>query len=196
MSRRRTLRPDEQEIWHLVARTARPLHAQGYLPETSPILGPIENAPVITQRPLPKFHIGQKAQALGPTAKIAPTFAEHLASAPLRMDAKTHAKMTRGKLSPQAKIDLHGMTMDQAHPALTSFILSAHGAALRLVLVITGKGKSREGHGPIPQSMGVLRQQVPRWLHMPPLSGVVLQVSEAHATHGGGGALYVYLRRR
>lgn len=195
MSRRRTLRPDEQEIWHLVARTARPLHGQGYLPEPMAFAAPIENAPEFTQRPLPKFHIGQKAQALGPTAKIAPTFADHLASAPLRMDAKTHAKMTRGKLSPQAKIDLHGMTLDQAHPALTSFILSAHSGGLRLVLVITGKGKSRPDHGPIPQTKGILRQQVPRWLHMPPLLGAVLQVSEAHATHGGGGALYVYLRR-
>jgi DNA-nicking Smr family endonuclease len=196
MSRRRTLRPDEQEIWHAVARTARPLHPQGYLPEPSSIASHIENAPVSIQSPLPKFHIGQKAQAAGPTAKIAPIFADHLASAPLRMDAKTHAKMTRGKMSPQAKIDLHGMTLDQAHPALMSFIFSAHSGGLRLVLVITGKGKSRPDHGPIPQTMGILRGQVPRWLHMPPLSGVVLQVTEAHVTHGGGGALYVYLRRQ
>jgi DNA-nicking Smr family endonuclease len=142
------------------------------------------------------FQLGQKAQITSPSAKISPTFADRLAAAPLRMDAKTHGKMTRGKLAPEARIDLHGMTMDQAHPALMSFILSAQNAAMRLVLVITGKGKARADHGPIPQSMGVLRQQVPRWLHMPPLSGVVLQVTEAHATHGGGGALYVYLRRR
>jgi DNA-nicking Smr family endonuclease len=30
---------------------------------------------------------------------------------------------------------------------------------------------------------------------MPPLAAVVQQVAPAHARHGGGGALYVYLRR-
>jgi DNA-nicking Smr family endonuclease len=195
MSRRRTLRPEEQEIWHSVARTARPLHGRDYMPDPGPIAVQIETVPM-AQRSLPMFQLGQKAQITSPSAKISPTFADRLAAAPLRMDAKTHGKMTRGKLAPEARIDLHGMTMDQAHPALMSFILSAHNAAMRLVLVITGKGKARADHGPIPQSMGVLRQQVPRWLHMPPLSGVVLQVTEAHATHGGGGALYVYLRRR
>jgi len=41
-----------------------------------------------------------------------------------------------------------------------------------------------------------LRHQVPLWLRQAPLAPAVLQVSEAHLRHGGGGALYVYLRRR
>jgi DNA-nicking Smr family endonuclease len=32
-------------------------------------------------------------------------------------------------------------------------------------------------------------------LAMPPLSTAVLQVTQAHLRHGGGGAYYVYLRR-
>jgi DNA-nicking Smr family endonuclease len=36
---------------------------------------------------------------------------------------------------------------------------------------------------------------VPQWLRMAPLSALVLQISEAHLKHGGGGAYYVYLRR-
>ena len=42
---------------------------------------------------------------------------------------------------------------------------------------------------------GVLRHQVPQWLSMPPLSALVLQITQAHVSHGGGGAYYVYLRR-
>jgi DNA-nicking Smr family endonuclease len=36
---------------------------------------------------------------------------------------------------------------------------------------------------------------VPHWLSVPPLSGLVLQITPAHQSHGGGGAYYVYLRR-
>jgi DNA-nicking Smr family endonuclease len=192
MSRRRHLRPEEQEIWNTVARTATPMHQrQVFTPQPDAVPAPeftppFETAAVLPK--LPKFNIGQ-------AAKPAPNdFAAK--TPPLRMDAKKHAKMTRGKLAPEARIDLHGMTVAQAHPALTSFILNAYGAGMRLVLVITGKGKTKADHGPIPQRMGVLRQQVPNWLDMPPLSSAILQVTEAHATHGGGGALYVYLRRR
>lgn len=96
---------------------------------------------------------------------------------------------------PEAKIDLHGMTMSQAHPALVNFVMRNHGRGARLVLVITGKGKSADEGGPIPVRHGVLKHQVPQWLALPPLRGVVLQVTQAHQKHGGGGAYYVYLRR-
>ena len=112
------------------------------------------------------------------------------------MDAKAFGKLKRGKLVPEARIDLHGMTLDQAHPALTGFILSCYGRGLRLVLVITGKGQSADPYRAGPVRRGVLKQQVPHWLTMAPLSSAVLQVSEAHLRHGGGGAYYVYLRKR
>ncbi|HKL64840.1 MAG TPA: Smr/MutS family protein, partial [Roseovarius sp.] len=76
------------------------------------------------------------------------------------------------------------------------FMLRAHGADKRLVLVVTGKGKDRDDGGPIPVRNGVLRHNVPQWLRAAPLGPLVLQVTEAHARHGGGGAYYVYLRRR
>jgi DNA-nicking Smr family endonuclease len=107
------------------------------------------------------------------------------------MDAKLHGKMVRGKLLPEARIDLHGMTLAEAHPELIRFVLNAQSAGMRLVLVITGKGKRGEDHGPIPQRMGALRHQVPHWLRLPPLGQAVLQLK-----HGGSGAYYVYLRRR
>lgn len=141
------------------------------------------------------FHPGEKHR-IPERRELAPTLPELLGQAPLRMDAGTHAKMTRGKLQPEARIDLHGLTLSEAHPELIRFILNAHAAGLRLVLVITGKGKRRDDHGPIPQRTGALRHQVPHWLHLPPLGPAVLQVTESHLKHGGSGAYYVYLRRR
>lgn len=193
MARRRTLHPEEQELWRSVARTAKPMHRQTMLPSEPPKAPNPAPAPV--QPPLPDFRLGEGAK-MQTAAHLAPSISDRLKAAPLRMDAKTHGKMTRGKLKPEARIDLHGMTLDQAHPALNGFIHRAFATGLRLVLVITGKGgKSRADDGPIPQKTGVLRRQVPQWLHQSPLSHMVLQVTEAHISHGGGGALYVYLRR-
>jgi DNA-nicking Smr family endonuclease len=127
---------------------------------------------------------------------LMPSLPDQLRGAPVQMDQKAFGKMKRGKLTPEGRIDLHGMTLDRAHPVLTRFILSAHKSGKRLVLVITGKGKQRDEGGPIPVRHGVLRHQVPQWLGMAPLSSAVLQVTQAHISHGGGGAYYVYLRRQ
>lgn len=197
MSRRRTLRPEELEIWHAVARTAKPMHptAQNFLkPDAKP---PVEFSPMPAPATpqLSPFRLGEKARV-----KIAhdllPSISGGLSAAPLQMDSKTHGRMTRGKLAPEARIDLHGMTLAEAHPELIRFVMNAQTAGLRLVLVITGKGKRGHDTGPIPQRMGALRHQVPQWLRLAPLGPAVLQVTEAHLRHGGSGAYYVYLRRR
>lgn len=194
MRRRRTLSPEEADLWRTVARTARPMHDQKVHLADPPT--PPDPPPMAHAKPrLSPFLLGEKYRK--PEKRdLVPTLPQLVAQAPLRMDANTHAKMTRGKLQPEARIDLHGMTLAEAHPELIHFILNAQSQGLRLVLVITGKGKRRDDTGPIPQRMGALRHQVPHWLHMPPLGPAVLQVTEAHLKHGGGGAYYVYLRRR
>ncbi|MEM7075969.1 MAG: Smr/MutS family protein [Pseudomonadota bacterium] len=112
------------------------------------------------------------------------------------MDKKTFGKLKRGKVVPEARIDLHGMTLAQAQPALIGFTMRGHADGKRLLLVITGKGRAGQDDGPIPERRGLLRHAVPQWLAMPPLSSLVLQISEAHARHGGSGAFYVYLSRK
>lgn len=186
MSRRRHLRPEEEELWQAVARTAKPLKPAKarVLAEPKPVLTPPPESPA----PLPTFRLGEHAHGRDTGISLP-------APAPLRMDAKAFSRMTKGKLTPEARIDLHGMTLAEAHPALIGFILRAQAAGCRLVLVITGKGRPGPDDGPIPRRPGVLRHQVPLWLRQAPLGAVVQQVAEAHVRHGGGGALYVYLRR-
>lgn len=197
MARRpRGLRPEEEDLWHRVARSATPLHPARPKPE-HPLTPPAPKPgqpPKPDPAPLPVFRIGQSAS---PTpGGAAPSRAEGLAAAPVRMDRKAFVRLSRGKLAPEARIDLHGMTLAEAHPELIRFILGSHGAGRRLVLVITGKGRDGDGEGPLfPQRRGILRRQVPQWLNTPPLGGIVLQVAQAHRRHGGEGAFYVYLRR-
>ena len=111
------------------------------------------------------------------------------------MDRKTHRRLTAGKVRPEARIDLHGMTTAHAHTALTSFILSARARGLRTVLVITGKGRRDLSDDPVPRPHGILRHEVPRWLSLAPLASSVLQIVPAHRRHGGDGAYYVHLAR-
>jgi DNA-nicking Smr family endonuclease len=111
------------------------------------------------------------------------------------MDRRRFDKLRRGRLEPEARLDLHGMTSEHAHAALTGFILDAHARDLRLVLVITGKGRADETAFQ-PRRHGILRHSLPHWLAAPPLGSRILEVASAHQRHGGAGAYYVYLRRR
>jgi len=96
-------------------------------------------------------------------------------------------RVARGKEKIDARLDLHGLTQSEAHGDLLRFLRNAHARDARLVLVITGKGR-----GPEP---GVLRCQVPQWLGLPEFRALVIGFEDAHATHGGEGALYVRVRR-
>lgn len=196
MSRRkpRSLTPQERDLWEKVADTTkarRPESAKSLTPQD--LFQP--KAPSVEPARLQPFKIGSKSRDPGARSVLTPSISEALGRAPVQMDAKAFRKMKQGKLTPEARIDLHGMTLDRAHPALINFILGAQAQGKRLVLVITGKGKVKDQNGPIPMPVGVLRHQVPQWLSQPPLRGVVMQVSQASATHGGGGAYYVYIRR-
>lgn len=191
----RGLRPEEADLWDKIARRTRPLK-EGARKPTATKPKPLEPQPVKPATVLRPFTIGSASSAVPPGPDLQPTIREMLATAPISMDQKAHRKLQRGKLRPEARIDLHGMTLANAHPALIRFISESHAAEKRLVLVITGKGKDRDPGGPIPVRPGVLRHQVPNWLSAPPLRAMVLQVTQAHIRHGGEGALYVYLRRR
>jgi DNA-nicking Smr family endonuclease len=129
---------------------------------------------------------------------LVPPLAERLAARPPRLDGSRQRRLARGQIDPEARIDLHGMTRDQARAALTGFLMGARARGERLVLVITGKG--REGDGPddlapIPRRPGAIRHDLPHWLSQAPLAALVLDVRPAHRRHGGDGAFYIYLRR-
>ncbi|MBO9473688.1 Smr/MutS family protein [Shimia sp. R10_1] len=195
---RRKLSEDEVALWRKVAETAERLNpaAKSHdlpLPKPKPQKKPRlrEASPA-----LPAFEVGSRASSELRGHDLMGSVSDRVARQPVQMDKKAFGRMKRGKLVPEGKIDLHGMTADQAHGALTGFIMRSHGEGKRLVLVITGKGKSKRDDGPIPTRRGVLKHQVPQWFALPPMKSCILQVAEAHIKHGGTGAYYVYLRRR
>ena len=199
MSRRRSLHPEEFEVWQQVARTARALPGREApkAPARPPVTPPPGTAPTAPRRTaLPAdFAIGQGSNRR-PGHDLALPMGEALKSAPVTMDKRQFMRLSRGQLAPEARIDLHGMTLAEAQGALTGFIADAWTRGLRLVLVITGKGRRGDDPGPIPRRTGALRHEAPLWLRRPPLAPMILDLRPAHRRHGGDGALYVYLRRR
>ncbi len=102
------------------------------------------------------------------------------------LDRATAERLKRGQLRIEARLDLHGLTQAEAHRELAAFVGRSRAAGRRCVLVITGHGRS---------SGGILKEAVPRWLHEPVLRRHVLAIAPAQPNDGGGGALYVLLRR-
>lgn len=202
--RGRVLSDDEKSLWQRVAETITPLdanqraHMIAALEEIAP--PPVPESPVVpavVAKPVvaPALASAEALQALVVGAKgrgEARPESPKPAYLPLQhgtspgVDRRTADRFRRGRMVIDGRIDLHGMTQEQAHIALHHFIEGQHAHQARCVLVITGKGARGEG---------VLRRTVPRWLNDPRLRPLILSFSHAQIPDGGDGALYVLLRR-
>lgn len=130
-------------------------------------------------KPTPSFNKVDVAPDGTPLAK-APVFASTLAP---QIGGHRSAHLRKGRLEPEAKLDLHGYRQEAAYRALQRFLMRAQGLGQRIVLVVTGKG-------------GTLRGMLPRWLGESEFRNLVVGISVAHAKHGGEGAFYVALKKK
>ncbi len=103
------------------------------------------------------------------------------------IDRSTLERLRKGDIPIDRRIDLHGLTLEEAHATLDRFLLRAWLEGARMLLVITGKGGQA--------ATGVLRTEVPKWLDGAH-AAKVLRTATAQPKDGGGGALYVLLRRQ
>ncbi len=98
-------------------------------------------------------------------------------------------KLRRGTFPLDARLDLHGLSVDAARAKLDGFLRAMRGRGERCVLVIHGKGEHS------PQGVGVLRGEIAAWLSQAPPSEHVAAFATAREADGGEGAVYVLLRR-
>jgi len=191
VSKKRDLGDEERTLWNEVTRHVRRLKARKADVVPRAAAGKIRKETVAVA-PLP-------AVVRLPAAKPV-----RRAPAVLGVDGATAERLRRGKIEPDARLDLHGLTQAQAHARLFAFVRRGHDGGARCLLVITGKGApaSRASDDLRPFVMperpkaGVLRTLVPRWLEEDEMRSLVAGVQAAHQRHGGAGAVYVYLRRR
>ena len=181
MSRgRKPTPPEDRALWEHVKRSVSPLRPLPKVPVT-----PEEEPEPAPKKAPPKKH-AVAHQPVTATTKPAPGRPPALSP----IDRRTMSRLNRGALSIDARIDLHGMTQVAAHAQLVGFLRGAQSSGARLVLVITGKGRT----GGLDER-GVLRRAVPIWLASTELRPIVVGFDEAGRSHGGAGALYVRLRR-
>ena len=97
----------------------------------------------------------------------------------------TLRKLRRGHWLIQNGIDLHGLTVAEARPALVKFLNDCLHKGLRCVRIIHGKGLGSKNGEP------VLKRKVSAWLMQ---RDEILAFCQARRTEGGGGAAVVLLR--
>jgi DNA-nicking Smr family endonuclease len=178
--RKRSLSEEEKALWENVARQIKPLRKKARaakLVETHAL-----------ERPAAARLVAPSPKPAGPARTLPAAKPEPPPLAPL--GRRERSQLSRGRKEIDARLDLHGMTQNRAHRALSSFLQRAHSDGLTFVLVITGKGKMGAE-----TERGVLRRQVPQWLGLPEFRSLVIGFEEAHIGHGGEGALYVRIRR-
>lgn len=191
MKSRRQLSREEHELWGHVTRGVKRLKPA---PRKSIISQATPEHPA--EQPAPA-HKPAKMKVASVHPARAPTPPSKPAPKPLvPLEPKTKRRLGRGQVDVAARIDLHGMRQHQAHDALLGFIANAYANDARVVLVITGKGKTASGSTSTEREVGVLRRLAPHWLGEPSLRNMVLGYEPATLRHGGEGAFYVRIRKR
>jgi DNA-nicking Smr family endonuclease len=177
--RHRAPTPEELRLWEKVAQTVIPLGSR---------------PPRLASKPEPEEAKRSTTAKAAPAQREArPKPAAPPALSPI--DRRTRTRLSRGTVSIDSRIDLHGLTQAAAHGRLVRFLRQAQADGAKLVLVITGKGKPRTEFDSMDSAeRGVLRRVVPIWLASAELRPLVVGFDEAGPTHGGSGALYVRVR--
>lgn len=162
---------EDARLWQAVTRDIRPLRGKKRNTSLSqeavqavPPKKAIKKKPVLSKPPAPSVENTQ----------------------PPQLDGRTESRLRRGRITIDARLDLHGHTQASAHHVLEQFIRTGHARGYRCLLIITGKGKMGEG---------VLREKLPLWLSLPSIRPFIVKYTPAAPKDGGTGAFYLYLKR-
>jgi DNA-nicking Smr family endonuclease len=171
----RSLSPDEAELWSRVAATIRPLSRE-------------KNQKQQTESE-PKIYARQSSTVVSRQLASPPSSRPQHGST---LDGTWDRRLRSGDLEPDRVLDLHGMNLDTAWRVIDRALEQAIAAGERVVLLITGH--HRPGGPPVER--GRIRAAVHDWLAASRHAPRIAAVRGAHRRHGGGGSLYLVLRRR
>ena len=172
----RQLSPEEVELWARVTATISPLSREKMQPKSL-----AEPPRKLAAKPLPK-----------PTTPQAPKAAAPVPHHGMTLDGTWDRRLRSGGIDPDRILDLHGMNLDTAWRAIDRGLEQAIARGDRVLLLITGH--HRVGEPPVQR--GKIRAAVHDWLAASRHAGQIAAVRGAHRRHGGGGSLYIILKRR
>jgi len=176
----RRLAADEAELWARVTATIRPLSRDK---ATEPA---IDTGPPPAQ-PLAKPVKGR----VPPPRPVAATSQARATLGEGGLDGHWDRRLRSGDVRPDRILDLHGHNLDRAWTAIDEGLERAISQGERVVLLITGH--ARPGEPPVQR--GKIRAAVHDWLAASRHAGRIAAVRGASKRHGGGGSLYLILRR-
>ena len=172
----RNLSPEEAELWAKVTATIRPLSRN-----------PLDSdAPKISAPTAPSTTRGRVSPR--PT-QLDPKRTRNFQAATL--DGSWDRRLSSGRLNPDRVLDLHGHTLDWAWQAIDRTLERSIASGDRVLLLITG----HERKGDPPLERGRIRAAVHDWLAVSRHAPRIAAVRAAHLRHGGGGSLYIILRK-
>ena len=109
---------------------------------------------------------------------------------PVLLDANLHKQFKNHHFS---KIDLHGLTVDQAHQKLIEYFSINYKKKNLFHIVVTGLGNKTNGEEFF---TGKIRRQFPFWLDTEKFQFMIKSYSPCKIQHGGLGAFYIKLKSK
>ncbi len=96
-------------------------------------------------------------------------------------------------------IDLHGYTLDEANKTIEDFINKAFSENITKLIVVTGKGLHSENEKDpyVSKDLGILKYSVPEFItNNKDLMSKINEITDAKIEDGGGGAFYIFLKKK
>ena len=183
----RGLSAEEAALWRKVADTVVPLHP--VKPSPLPPAGQVGKGPAAVEAPVLKPHSTREL----PSPNSSRLREGDLARA--NLDGSWDRRLSRGAISPDITIDLHGMNLDAAYARLVGGIGQALAMGARVVLLIAGKHRPHDFHDQRGERRGAIRAKLLDWLAHSPHASSIAAVRPAQPRHGGAGAVYIVLRK-
>ena len=169
---------DDSALWSRVTRSVTPLKDRP----------PADQMPEKPKKPFTVTHDRQPPEATPLGRAVAKPL---VCGAVDGLDRRQADRFRRGQLTIDNRLDLHGLTRQEAHAALQAFLVRSQEQRHRVVLLITGKGQ----RGPLEERTGILRRLVPEWLNETSMRRRIVALALARPQHGGDGAYYLYLKK-
>tara|TARA_B100001094_G_C17790044_1_gene603930 strand:- start:28 stop:441 length:414 start_codon:yes stop_codon:yes gene_type:complete len=108
-------------------------------------------------------------------------------------------KFKKKKFNETKSIDLHGYTLDEANNAIEDFIHESHLNGVSKLIVVTGKGIHSENEKDpyVSKKLSILKYSVPEFItNNKNLMNIIYEMKDATLEDGGGGAFYIYLKKK
>ncbi|MBA4747297.1 MAG: Smr/MutS family protein [Sphingopyxis sp.] len=183
----RKLGPDESALWQRVAATVAPIAKR----PAKVVEAMAPTTPLPVAKPV-------KGRITPPRPPAPVTTARRATLARASLDGTWDRRLRKGLVRPDQTIDLHGHTLASAHSLLEDSLARALLRGARVLLVIAGRVRPGPHHPPFhgeARPRGAIRASLPDWLASSAHADAILATRPAAPVHGGGGAIYVVLRR-